>query len=132
DAERGADNAERLGPARATQSGLADARTVKRWAAAAFALALAPGAYLVAVGGWPLLAAGALSMLAGWAYTAGPFPLGYHGLGDLFVLVFFGFVATLGACWAQSGALPAVAWAAAVPAGALATAILAVNNLRDA
>ena len=132
DAERGADTADRLGPTRVAQSGLADPRTVKRWAAGAFALALVPGAYLAAVAGWPLLIVGALSMLAGYAYTAGPFPLGYHGLGDVFVLVFFGWVATLGACWAQSGALPAVAWAAAAPAGCLATAILAVNNLRDA
>lgn len=132
DAERGADTADRLGPQRVTQSGLAEARTVKRWAATTFALALIPGAYLVALGGWPILVAGLLSFAAGYAYTAGPFPLGYHGLGDLFVLIFFGFVATLGSTWVQAGALPPQAWLAAVPAGCLATAILVVNNLRDA
>ena len=131
DAERGADTAERLGPQRVTQSGLLDARAVKRWAALAFGLALLPGAYLVWLGGWPILAAGLLSFASGYAYTAGPYPLGYHGLGDLFVMVFFGFVATLGAYWVQAGALPPALWLAAVPVGCLATAILAVNNLRD-
>jgi 1,4-dihydroxy-2-naphthoate octaprenyltransferase len=74
---------------------------------------------------------GIFSILSGWAYTGGPYPLGYHGLGDLFVMVFFGFVATLGTHWLQAGAVPAVLWALSVPVGALATAILVVNNLRD-
>ena len=132
DHEKGADTEGRLGPQRVTQSGLADARTVKRWAAASFGLAILPGAYLVAIGGWPILVAGLLSFASGYAYTAGPFPLGYHGLGDLFVLVFFGFVATLGCTWVQAHSLPPQAWLAAIPAGGLATAILVVNNLRDA
>ena len=132
DHEKGADHDGRLGPQRVTASGLAEARTVKRWAAAAFGLAILPGAYLVAIGGWPILVAGLLSFASGYAYTAGPYPLGYHGLGDLFVLVFFGFVATLGCTWVQTHTLPALAWLAAVPAGGLATAILVVNNLRDA
>ena len=132
DAERGADTALRLGPTRVTQSGLVPALVVKRWAALTFALALLPGAYLVWLGGWPILVAGILSVLSGYAYTAGPYPLGYHGLGDVFVLVFFGFVATLGTYWVQAGAPPAAVWLAAVPVGCLATAILAVNNLRDA
>ncbi len=132
DHERGADTALRLGPQRVTQSGLLDARSVKRWAALSFALAVIPGAYLVWLGGWPILALGLLSFASGYAYTAGPYPLGYHGLGDVFVLVFFGFVATLGSYWVQAHALPAALWLAAVPVGCLATAILAVNNLRDA
>jgi 1,4-dihydroxy-2-naphthoate octaprenyltransferase len=132
DAERGADTHERLGPPRVTQSGLADARTVKRWAALAFALAWLPGIYCVALGGWPILALGVLSIAAGYAYTAGPYPLGYNGLGDVFVLVFFGFGATLGACWVQARALPPLVFLCAIPAGCLAMALLAVNNLRDA
>jgi 1,4-dihydroxy-2-naphthoate octaprenyltransferase len=132
DAERGADTADRLGPTRVTQSGLARPRAVKLWAAATFAAAIVPGAYLVALGGWPILIAGLLSVASGYAYTAGPYPLGYHGLGDLFVLVFFGFVATLGCYWVQAGPPPPALWLAAMPVGALATAILAVNNLRDA
>ena len=94
-------------------------------------LAFAIGIYLVAVGGWPILVAGLLSIAAGYAYTAGPYPLGYHGLGDVAVFVFFGLVAVCGTVWVQLGELPAQAWLAAVPVGALATAVLCVNNLRD-
>jgi 1,4-dihydroxy-2-naphthoate octaprenyltransferase len=132
DAERGADTEERLGPTRVTSSGLIDAKTVRRWALAANALTLIPGAYLVWLGGWPIAVSGVLSILSGWLYTTGPYPLGYHGLGDVFVLVFFGFVGTLGTYWVQAGALPPSLWIAAVPVACLATAILAVNNLRDA
>jgi 1,4-dihydroxy-2-naphthoate octaprenyltransferase len=89
------------------------------------------GLYLVAVGGWPVLAAGTLAMLTAWAYTGGPWPLGYHGLGDLAVFVFFGLVAVNGTVYVQTleWSLPAL-WAS-LPVGALATAILVVNNLRD-
>ncbi|HZN93133.1 MAG TPA: 1,4-dihydroxy-2-naphthoate polyprenyltransferase [Myxococcales bacterium] len=131
DFKKGADTAERLGPKRVTQSGLIAPDTVLRAAVLAFALAMAVGVYLVAIAGWPILVAGVLSVLCGYAYTGGPYPLGYHGLGDLFVFVFFGLVAVGGTYFVQAGALAAPALVAAVPIGALGTAILAVNNLRD-
>ena len=89
------------------------------------------GAYLTWVAGWPVLVLGLVAVLSAVAYTAGPFPLGYHGLGDLFVLVFFGLAAVAGTCFVQTGALGASAWVAGVAIGCLATAILVVNNLRD-
>jgi 1,4-dihydroxy-2-naphthoate octaprenyltransferase len=131
DFERGADTAERVGPRRVTQSGLVAPRTVRAAAMGMFALAFALGIYLTAVGGWPILAVGIASIAAGWAYTGGPWPLGYHGLGDAFVFVFFGLVAVTGTVYVQSHSVPPAAWIAAVPVGALATAILVVNNLRD-
>jgi 1,4-dihydroxy-2-naphthoate polyprenyltransferase len=93
--------------------------------------ALALGIYLAAIGGWPILVTGLASIAAGWAYTGGPWPFGYHGLGDVFVFVFFGLVATVGTTYVQLHAAPRGAWIAAIPVGALATAILVVNNLRD-
>lgn len=131
DAERGADGADRIGPLRAVSAGLISARAMKRAMIAAFGVATALGVTLVAVAGWPVVAIGVASILSGVAYTGGPWPLGYHGLGDLFVMVFFGFVAVCGTAYVQLGAVPGVALAAALPVGALATAILVVNNLRD-
>jgi len=131
DFERGADTAERVGPRRVTQSGLVPPRTVRAAAIGMFALAFAVGIYLTVAGGWPILVVGIASIAAGWAYTGGPWPLGYHGLGDAFVFVFFGLVAVTGTVYVQSHSVPAAAWIAAVPVGALATAILVVNNLRD-
>jgi 1,4-dihydroxy-2-naphthoate octaprenyltransferase len=89
------------------------------------------GAYLVAVGGWPIFALGVAAILAALAYTGGPWPLGYHGLGELFVFLFFGLAAVVGTAYVQLGRLDARALACAVPIGALATAIIVVNNLRD-
>ncbi|HEY8206411.1 MAG TPA: 1,4-dihydroxy-2-naphthoate polyprenyltransferase [Myxococcaceae bacterium] len=131
DFKKGADTAERVGPTRVTQSGLIAPDAVLRAAVLAFALAMAVGVYLVAIAGWPILVAGVLSVLCGYAYTGGPYPLGYHGLGDLFVFVFFGLVAVGGTYFVESGVLAAPALAAAVPVGALGAAILTVNNLRD-
>ncbi len=131
DAERGADGPDRIGPVRAVSAGLISAASMKRAMIAAFLVASAFGAYLVSVAGWPIAVAGAISIAAGVAYTGGPWPLGYHGLGDLCVLVFFGFVAVCGTTYVQVGAVPALSVWAAVPVGALATAILVVNNLRD-
>jgi 1,4-dihydroxy-2-naphthoate polyprenyltransferase len=131
DFKRGADTSERLGPVRVTQSGLIAPSTVLAGASLFFAAAFIVGLYLVAVGGWPIAALGVFSLLSGFAYTGGPAPLAYVGLGDLFVLMFFGFGAVGGTYFVQAGNLiPAVAWAA-VPAGTLGTAILIVNNLRD-
>ena len=131
DFQRGADTHERVGPRRVTQSGLVAPRTVRAAALWTFGVAFVVGIYLAAVGGWPILVTGLASIAAGWAYTGGPWPFGYHGLGDLFVFVFFGLVATVGTTYVQMHAVPPAAWIAAVPVGALATAILAVNNLRD-
>lgn len=128
---RGADTAERLGPARATQQGWLAPKAVLAGALGCFALAVVVGIYLVAVGGWPIVAIGLTSVLAGYAYTGGPFPLAYHGLGDLFVFVFFGLVAVSGTYYVQALALHSAVWLAAAPVGALGVALLAVNNLRD-
>ena len=131
DAERGADGPDRVGPRRAVAAGLISPAAMKRAMVAAFACACAFGIYLVAVAGWPVAAIGIASCIAGVAYTGGPYPLGYHGLGDVFVLAFFGFVAVCGTAFVQVGHVPAVAVWAALAVGALATAIIVVNNLRD-
>ena len=131
DFRHGADTHERVGPVRVTQAGLLAPAAVLRGAWAAFALAALAGAYLTAVAGWPVVAIGTLAVAAGLAYTAGPFPLGYHGLGELFVFVFFGLVAVGGTHFVQAQSLPASAVWAGVPMGMLAAAILVVNNLRD-
>jgi 1,4-dihydroxy-2-naphthoate polyprenyltransferase len=131
DAERGADGPDRIGPTRAVAAGLISAATMKRAMVAAFACAMAFGVYLAGVAGWPVVAIGIASILAGIAYTGGPYPLGYHGLGDVFVMIFFGVVAVCGTAFVQLGHVPALAVWAALPVGALATAILVVNNLRD-
>jgi 1,4-dihydroxy-2-naphthoate octaprenyltransferase len=131
DFERGADDDARLGPTRAAQAGLLTPRELRGGMIAAFALAMTAGIYLVTVGGWPIVAIGIASILSGIAYTGGPYPLGYHGLGDVFVMVFFGFVAVCGTAYVQMGAVPALAVWASIPVGALATAVLAVNNARD-
>ncbi|MDI3282036.1 1,4-dihydroxy-2-naphthoate polyprenyltransferase [Polyangium sp. 15x6] len=131
DHEKGADTEERLGPTRATATGLLTPRQVRKGLAVTIALALLPGLYLAFVGGWPIVAIGITSILAGIAYTGGPYPLGYHGLGDVFVFLFFGLVAVCGTAFVQVGGVPPLAFLAAVPVGALATAILVVNNVRD-
>jgi 1,4-dihydroxy-2-naphthoate octaprenyltransferase len=131
DFEKGADTTERLGPTRAVQAGLLTAAQVRAGMWVAFGLAAAAGAYLVATAGWPVVAIGVFSIASGIAYTGGPYPLGYHGLGDLFVMVFFGFVAVCGTVFVQAHQVPALALLASVPPGAIATAVLVVNNLRD-
>jgi 1,4-dihydroxy-2-naphthoate octaprenyltransferase len=131
DFEKGADTEERLGPPRASQLGLLTPRQLRGGTALALGAAALPGLYLVSLGGWPLAVAGALALLAAVAYTGGPFPLGYHGLGDVAVFAFFGVVAVCGSYWVQTLTLPGAVLAASVPMGALASAILAVNNLRD-
>ena len=88
DFKKGADTDERLGPTRVTQAGLLSETAVRNAMVATFALSALTGVYLVMVGGWPILVIGVLSILSGIAYTGGPFPLGYHGLGDVFVFIF--------------------------------------------
>ena len=132
DARRGADGPDRLGPARAVASGWLSEAAVLRATALSFGLALLLGLYLVWVGGLPILLLGLLSIAAGLAYTGGPYPLGYHGWGEVAVFAFFGLGAVCGTVWVQAGTLPAAALLASVPVGALAAAVLVVNNVRDA
>ncbi len=129
---RGADTAARIGPRRVTQQGLIPPRRVLGAAFVAFGGAALVGVYLIARGGWPIAIAGFLSLLSGYAYTGGPWPLGYHGLGDVFVFVFFGLVAVAGTFYVQVLRLGLAPLLAGCAVGALATSLLAVNNLRDA
>jgi 1,4-dihydroxy-2-naphthoate octaprenyltransferase len=131
DFERGADNEERLGPQRATQQGWISAEQMKRAMWLAFAGALLTGVYLTSVAGWPVMALGLLSIAAAYLYTGGPKPYGYLGLGDLSVFLFFGFGAVAGTYFVQAQHVSRLVLWASVPIGALATAILVVNNLRD-
>ncbi|MGQ0568069.1 MAG: 1,4-dihydroxy-2-naphthoate polyprenyltransferase [Armatimonadota bacterium] len=127
----GADTSHRLGPARVTQSGLLSAREVLAGAYLCYGVATLAGVYLVMLRGWPLALAGVLSIAASLSYTAGPVRLGYRGLGDLFVFLFFGLIGVVGSDYVQTGSIRPQAVAAAVPVGLLTTAILIVNNLRD-
>jgi 1,4-dihydroxy-2-naphthoate octaprenyltransferase len=131
DFEKGADTEERIGPARATQLGLLSPAALKRGMLLVFALATGVGLYLAWVAGPVVVAIGVFSIAAAIAYTGGPYPLAYHGLGDPAVFVFFGLVAVVGTTFVQSGTAPPLAWLGAIPVGALATGILVVNNLRD-
>lgn len=131
DFEKGADTAERLGPTRVVQSGLLSPSAVRAGMAVTFGLALLVGAYLVWVAGPVIVLIGLLSIAAAVAYTGGPYPLAYNALGDIAVLLFFGFVAVGGTAFVQVGHVPTLAWIAAIPVGTLTTAILVVNNVRD-
>jgi 1,4-dihydroxy-2-naphthoate octaprenyltransferase len=131
DFERGADTEERSGPLRAAQAGLLSPVALRGGAFAAFAAAALIGLYLVACGGWPIAVIGLLGLLAGYAYTGGPAPLGYRGLGDPLVFLFFGVFAVWGTHRVQTLGPSDLALAASVPIGLLATALIAVNNLRD-
>src|SRR5439155_7093270 len=131
DARRGADTEDRLGPVRVTAGGLMPPRNVLIGTYVAFGVAVAAGAYLVAVAGWQLLLVGAASIAAGVLYTGGPRPYGYEGLGELFVFLFFGVVAVVGSYYVQVERFEWEAFALSVPVGLLAAAILVVNNVRD-
>jgi 1,4-dihydroxy-2-naphthoate octaprenyltransferase len=131
DARRGADTEDRLGPVRVTAGGLMPPRQVLIGTYVAFGIAVAAGAYLIAVAGWQLLLVGAASIAAGVLYTGGPKPYGYEGLGELFVFLFFGVVAVVGSYFVQVEQLEWEAFALSVPVGLLASAILVVNNVRD-
>ena len=131
DHAKGADTAVRLGPTRVTQAGLVAPGKVLAAAALAFALACVPGLYIVIRGGWPFVVVGLASIACGILYTAGPYPLGYLGLGDLLVLVFFGPVAVAGTYYVQALELSRPIMIAGFGPGLLSVAILTVNNLRD-
>jgi 1,4-dihydroxy-2-naphthoate octaprenyltransferase len=131
DGIRGTD-AHRVGPARLTASGRVPAKNVLIVALVFFALAAVSGlAIVIRTQQWWMLAVGAVSIIAAWFYTGGPIPYGYRALGEVFVFVFFGLVATLGTTWVQAFALPQEAWLGAVAAGLFACAVLLANNLRD-
>jgi 1,4-dihydroxy-2-naphthoate octaprenyltransferase len=132
DYEKGADTEERLGPVRAAQAGLLSPKELRMAMVGAFVLAFLVGLYLTSVAGPAIIVIGLASIAAAIAYTGGPYPLGYHGLGDVFVMIFFGFVAVCGTAFVQVGRVPPVAWLASIPVGSLATGILVVNNVRDA
>ena len=131
DFRKGADTHERLGPLRVTQAGLLSAEAVLRGAYVCFALAGVCGVPLVMRGGWPIVVIGVTSIVAAYAYTGGPYPLAYHGLGELFVMAFFGVVAVGGTFYLQRLVITRDAILAGVACGALAIVLLAINNLRD-
>jgi 1,4-dihydroxy-2-naphthoate octaprenyltransferase len=131
DAKRGADTADRLGPVRVTASGLAAPKRVLYATWVAFGIAAACGIYLATVAGPVIIAVGVLSIAAGVLYTGGPRPYGYAGLGELFVFLFFGLVAVNGSYYVQLERLDWLPFGLSVSIGALATAILVVNNIRD-
>lgn len=131
DGVRGTDASDRVGPLRLVGSGLVSPGAVKRAALLSFAVAGVAGLALAAAVTWWLLVVGALSFLAGWFYTGGPRPYGYAGLGELFVFVFFGLVATVGSTYVHTEEITGLSVVVSVPVGLLATALLVVNNLRD-
>ncbi len=128
---RGADTGARVGPVRVTQAGLIKPSHVLIGYLVAYALAVAFGLPLILKGGWPILIIGALSILAGWAYTNGPYPLGYNGLGELFVLIFFGVIAVAGTSFLLAGEWIAESFWIGLAPGLHASAILVANNVRD-
>ena len=132
DFKKGADTPDRVGPTRVTSAGLLSPRSVQLAMWLTFALAAVSGLFLVYAGGWPILVIGLASILAAIAYTGGPIPLGYIGLGDVLVLIFFGLAAVGGTYYVQALALTAPVILAALAIGGLATNILVVNNVRDA
>ncbi len=131
DAARGADTADRQGPARMVASGLISPRAM--WTATWLAIGVAAiaGAWLIAIAGWVVAAIGIVSIAALLTYVGGPIPYGYRGFGELSVLVFFGLVATVGTRYTHDRTAPADAWWLGLVMGALAAAILVANNLRD-
>jgi 1,4-dihydroxy-2-naphthoate octaprenyltransferase len=131
DFKKGADTHTRLGPLRVTQAGLLDADAVLRGAYVCFVLAALCGIPLILRGGWPIAAIGIASIVAAYAYTGGPYPLAYHGLGEVFVMIFFGLVAVCGSFYLQGLMLDDTAWIGGIAVGSLAVVILAINNLRD-
>ncbi|MCH8485294.1 MAG: 1,4-dihydroxy-2-naphthoate polyprenyltransferase [Candidatus Cyclonatronum sp.] len=132
DFKKGADSTNRIGFVRATSAGLIAPEKMLRATILTMAAAFVLGLYLVWHGGWVILLIGLLSILFGILYTGGPFPLGYNGLGDVFVFLFFGFVAVMGTYYLNTFTWSAQAFWASIAAGALCTNILVINNLRDA
>lgn len=131
DFKKGADTAERVGPRRAVAAGLIAPATMQRAMVLVFAVAFVVGLSLLRFGGWPLMVVGIASIICGVIYTGGPYPLAYHGWGDVFVFVFFGLVAVGATYFVQVGAISDATWACGIGIGALSANILVVNNYRD-
>ena len=131
DFKKGTDTAERVGPTRVTQAGYVSPQTMKWATILVFALVWLPGAYILYRGGFPLLIVGILSIALGVLYTGGPYPLGYLGLGDIFVLIFFGPVAVGGTYYIQTHTLPMDVLMGGLAPGFISVGLLTINNLRD-
>lgn len=131
DAAKGADTAKRLGPFRVTASGLLSRKAVMLWAVAFLALAFACGVPLYLQRGWPMLAIGVPSLFLAYGYTGGPWPLAYRGLGELFVILFFGLVAVCGTVFVQTGEWREEALLLGGQVGLLSAVLISINNLRD-
>jgi 1,4-dihydroxy-2-naphthoate octaprenyltransferase len=128
---KGTDTEKRVGPTRVTQAGLVSPATMKRAMTIVFALVFVPGAYIMYRGGWPLFAIGVISIALGVLYTGGPFPLGYLGLGDILVLIFFGPIAVGGTYYIQALDLNRDVIVAGFAPGLISVGLLTINNLRD-
>lgn len=131
DSHKGADTEKRLGPTRVTASGMMKPATVMRLGGVFLLLAVACGVVLYQARGWPIIAIGIPSLFLAYGYTGGPFPLAYRGMGELFVIVFFGLVAVMGAVFVQTGAWPPAAILLGVQVGMLSAVLISINNLRD-
>lgn len=131
DFKKGADTEKRIGPQRITQAGILSANQVMLLGSLCFLLAVLCGIPLVLKGGWVIVAIGFASVLMGYSYTAGPFPLAYLGLGDLFVIIFFGLLAVMGIVFLNTGEWMAEAFVLGLQIGLHATVLIAINNLRD-
>jgi len=131
DHRKGADTANRLGPTRVTASGLMTPDRVMRWALGFSLAAAAFGTVLVLARGWPILAIGIPSLLLAYGYTGGPFPLAYRGLGELFVVIFFGWIAVAGTVFVQTGTWPPESILLGTQVGLLSAILISINNLRD-
>ena len=131
DFKKGADTHDRFGPTRVTQAGLVDYKSVLTAGVISFAFAVLCGIPLIQSGGIPILIIGLISLICGYAYTAGPYPLAYLGLGDLFVILFFGLIAVAGTFFLHAGEFSVTALVAGLQVGLLCSVLIAINNLRD-
>jgi 1,4-dihydroxy-2-naphthoate octaprenyltransferase len=131
DAKKGSDRADRLGPVRVTSAGLLKPRTVFLGMSLCFAVASLAGLWLIARAGWPVAVIGMVSILCGILYTAGPFPLAYVGLGDVFTFVFFGLVATSGTYFVEEREFSMTSLILGAVPGFYSVVLIALNNLRD-
>lgn len=131
DARKGADTERRLGPSRVTASGMMASTTVMRLAGAFLAIAVVCGVVLYQARGWPILVIGVPSLFLAYGYTGGPFPLAYRGMGELFVIGFFGLVAVAGTVFIQTGEWPREALLLGIQIGLLSSVLISINNLRD-
>ena len=131
DAQKGADTDARIGPQRAVASGVISESAMKKGILVAFGLAGLGGLYLIWYAGWPIFVIGVVSIIAALGYTNGPIPYGYYGLGELFVFIFFGLVATVGTRYVFGPSIPSEVWVGGIVMGLLAAGILEANNIRD-